>query len=334
MIRKLILCLAALSFAAPARAGGTVWMSFYDSALVNDSVIRLRDLAVTTDVEGKAPAGLMSTVVGEAAPPGCARYVNTGEIFEYRLAGVLDRTRIKYGSPKRIRVKTDCAVHRVSDFENKILGYVRGTMRWNPDDVRISIENPDRTCKILRKPCTVRVEGMRQEYPVGTITVKLMLEQGSERTTMPVSCKLSVTTEVLVASKPIARGAPLGSANCAVRRKEMINSRFSPFTSIGSVSGYRARRTIMPGTMIHDRHIERIPLVARGDRVSLSIGKGRVRASIEAVAREAGVKGDRIWVENPRSHKLLRARVRGGGKVTLDSRRGGDEAIQAEVRVD
>lgn len=333
LTRNLALVLTVLSCGVPVWASGTAHLSFLDSALVNDTVIRLRDIAEIAEVEGQAPAGLMSNVVGEAAPAGCARYVNTGEVFEYRLTGVIDRTRIKYGKPKRIRVRTDFARHRVSDYEQKIIEYVRNTMLWDPDDVEISIENPDRTCRTLRKPCTVRVEGMRHEYPVGTVAVKLVLEQGSRKATIPVQCKLSVTTEVLVATTPIAKGAPLGSVNCAVRRKEMINGRFSPFTTIGSVDGYRARRTIMPGTVVHERHVEEIPLVARGDRVSLSVGKGRVRASIEAVAREAGCKGDRIWVENPRSHKLLRARVSGGGRVTLDSRPAATAESQQGMRV-
>jgi flagella basal body P-ring formation protein FlgA len=49
----------------------------------------------------------------------------------------------------------------------------------------------------------------------------------------------------------------------------------------------------------------------------VNMAAGMVRASVAGVARETGCVGDKIWVENQNTHKMIHAEVSGKGKVNI-----------------
>jgi flagella basal body P-ring formation protein FlgA len=90
-----------------------------------------------------------------------------------------------------------------------------------------------------------------------------------------------------------------------------------PLFNTDSLTGVRAVRTINPGTILHTRLIETIPAIQKGDLVEILVCKGRVRVAVQGIAREPGKIGERIWVENTNSRKLVQAIVKNKGTVTI-----------------
>ena len=78
-----------------------------------------------------------------------------------------------------------------------------------------------------------------------------------------------------------------------------------------------SNRTIQPEMIVHDGLASRIPIVGKDEQVYVVVDKGLVRISIIMRAREQGAIGDKIWVENEMTHKLLKTKIIGKGKVEL-----------------
>jgi flagella basal body P-ring formation protein FlgA len=78
-----------------------------------------------------------------------------------------------------------------------------------------------------------------------------------------------------------------------------------------------ALRSVAAGGILHDRMLRAIPVVARGDQVRIHYIGERVKISVLGVARDNGGSGERIWVENLQTGKLIRAAVSGKGSVVV-----------------
>ena len=88
-----------------------------------------------------------------------------------------------------------------------------------------------------------------------------------------------------------------------------------PFTDCNDLDGMRASRTIRAGSILHERMVLSVPVVEKGEPVSIICAKGRISIAVAGIARENGGKGERIWVENSATHKLIRVMVSEKGKV-------------------
>jgi flagella basal body P-ring formation protein FlgA len=104
-----------------------------------------------------------------------------------------------------------------------------------------------------------------------------------------------------------------------VEMQRLDITRFAPvpLTVKGQLDNKRAARTIAPGTILHDRLFTVIPVVEKGDEVSIEYSAGRVSVAVAGIARERGGIGDRIWVENRETRRLIRVEIRDRGRVSI-----------------
>jgi flagella basal body P-ring formation protein FlgA len=134
-----------------------------------------------------------------------------------------------------------------------------------------------------------------------------------------VRCFVRVSTPVLVTAETVRRGESLGAVNVERRRTDITTFRYDPLTELSSLEDSRAVRTLAPGTILHERCIEKPPLVRRDEMVYVTTRKGNIRVSVQARARESGGLGDHIWVQNLASRTLLRVKICGKGRVKVET---------------
>ena len=87
---------------------------------------------------------------------------------------------------------------------------------------------------------------------------------------------------------------------------------------IDAAIGRIARRTLLPNRMIALRSISLPFVVRRGALVDVQTFLSGMRIEMRGEALEDGAVGDEIRVLNPRSKKILRAKVVGAGSVEVE----------------
>jgi flagella basal body P-ring formation protein FlgA len=145
----------------------------------------------------------------------------------------------------------------------------------------------------------------------------LIARQLSRTYSIPVLCKVTVFTPVVTAKAAISRGTALSTENCMLERKDITRFACAPFTSLSQLQDLIANRTIQQETILHEKLTTRQPIIGKDEQVDVVVDKRGVRISIIMRAREQGALGDRIWVENELTHKLLKTKIIGKGKVEL-----------------
>jgi flagella basal body P-ring formation protein FlgA len=140
-----------------------------------------------------------------------------------------------------------------------------------------------------------------------SLTVEAWVESVLVRA-VSVPVRIGLLGEVLVAARPIPRGAILGPEDVRIERRELSTGQ-EPLQTIGAALDRRATRNIAYGEAIHAGLLELPPLVRRGDMVLVSAEGRGVRAVLQAEAREDGRLGQVIRVRNLSSGREVYGRV-------------------------
>ncbi len=151
----------------------------------------------------------------------------------------------------------------------------------------------------------VRRSDVAEETAVENATAEPQTDQGRSEETVPVwVVKESVTRLEVVAADNLER------------------SRISPHRFTGTpvidpdqIKGMRASRFLRSGRVLTTDDLEPIPLVTKGEKVTLKAVVGAVEVSVVGIAQADGNQGDVIPVTNARTDKEVPAVVSGPGEV-------------------
>jgi flagella basal body P-ring formation protein FlgA len=301
----------------PPQKHGAVRLVFVDSAMVNDTLIRVGDIAAVSGADPELAARVRALPAGEAAPAGFSRFVNSEDLVVFRLRPQFKGVEFTAANQKRIKVLSDHQERTVGEYEELIRSYAAERLAWGDGEWVLTVSNPQSSWKSGRGPADVEIAGIDNPFAKGNISLLVIMRQGSRATRVPVQCRIAVKAPVLVASRAIQRGEELTAENSVVQVTDITNFAFNPLRGLPAAGTVTAARSMSPGNILHGKMLRAIPLVARGDQVRIHFIGERVRVSVLGVARDSGGSGDRIWVENLQTGKLIRAAVSGRGSVVV-----------------
>ena len=303
-------------------AGGqsVVTLTFRDSAVVRDTAIRLADIAGISGGRDSL-AGLW---VAQSAPPGSTRYVSAADVVAYRLNQSSKDVTFRYVADKRIKVATIGIAKRLADCDSLLRVCLCRQTGWKGNQLSIVIENPDETWKqwdAPAEPLKVSIEGLRSSWPRGRLRLRFVSEQYNRKTIIPLLCRITAKSRVVVAAADLAQRKIIVPSDLAVREMELTENGPDPCFAPAEVAGRRTINPVRCGALLNSRMFEAPPLVERGDALRIVIDRPGVRISVNGIARENGLLGDKILVENTMTHKLVRALVKGRAVVTVSEGR-------------
>jgi len=297
----------------------TVTISFIDSAMVNDTIIRLGDIAKIDCGGDVALASAFKTFsVGESAPAGYSRFVNSEDLISFNIRRHFKDVNVVAANQKRVKVASDYRTVTVGEFESDIRAYAAERLSWGAGEWTLSIANPESSTKIGKGgDISVEVSGIDNPRAKGGVRLTLTLRSGTRVYRIPAACKIFVKAPILVAARPIQRGEELTDENTMVQLTDITNFSYTPLTAIPNAGTATALRFVPMGGILHEKALRAIPLVARGDQVRIHYIGERVKISVLGTARDSGGNGERVWVENLQTGKLIRATVSGKGSVIV-----------------
>ena len=159
----------------------------------------------------------------------------------------------------------------------------------------------------------------RSSPPLGLIQVEVhVLAEGGIIQTVPLVVRVTMSRRVAVARRSINQGATLRASDV-----EIISVTFDRVDrlGIGDVAhaiGQRAKRFISAGSLIKPDELESVPLVTRGQLVTLVSLAGNVRVVTTAKAAQNGLLGETITVRSlDRKRVEFDAEVVGPGAVQI-----------------
>ena len=287
-------------------ANNVVTLFFHDSTMVNDTAIYLRDIAsVTSDIPAYSNS-LLAGLAGESAPPGHSRFISTADIITYRLKPLFKDIEFRSNNKVRVLVKTGYVEKKIRDYNNLIMGEIKKRIAWNDGDWTLAIENGDESFKCFNRPLSIEIKGLQDSFPRGALQLQFIATQYARSIRIPLSCRMTITTSVMVAKNDMPRDHIISVIDCESIKKDISRLGPEPFFAMKDVIGKKACRSINSGSILTHQMVKNAPDIYKGDNLSITVSMGNVRISVAAVARENGFKGQKIWVQNTATNKLVR----------------------------
>ena len=152
----------------------------------------------------------------------------------------------------------------------------------------------------------------------GPSVVRVGIDVGGQtQRSMSVTADVRIWRPVVVASHMIKRGEEMAMVGCELAERDVTKVRGAYYSDIQVLEGMQARRTLSMGDIITDGHIEKIPIVRRGDAIRLVARAGRMNMSAAGEAMQNGGVGDRIRVKNSDSGKIVYGHILEDGAIQV-----------------
>ncbi|WP_246058647.1 flagellar basal body P-ring formation chaperone FlgA [Luteibacter pinisoli] len=135
--------------------------------------------------------------------------------------------------------------------------------------------------------------------------------------TARVPVRVKMFMNVLVTTRPLARGDGLGAADVRLEERDVASLAYGYVAALDQVGGRALARPINAGTVLTPGMLAGRQAVRVGDAVSMEASVDGVVIHADGVAMGAGDTGARVKVRNASSGKILDAVVSGPGSVAV-----------------
>ncbi|MCH7808334.1 MAG: flagellar basal body P-ring formation protein FlgA [Planctomycetes bacterium] len=171
----------------------------------------------------------------------------------------------------------------------------------------------------LRGPTYEFVIRRRNGSPLGLTSIEAeVLSGGLVVQTVPLVAQVTMVRSVVTARRSINAGATIRASDV-----DLIRMSFTRFDKLGLddtalAVGQRARRFMPAGTFIAPSMLEAVPLVVRGQLVTMTAQAGGIRVVTTGKAASSGLLGERITVRAANNRRVeFDGIVTGPGEVLI-----------------
>lgn len=203
----------------------------------------------------------------------------------------------------------------VVDFLNKQLARYQGR-------AEVVFDRTEQQVLDLAGPeFTFQVRG-GTDTPVGLTSLVVDVHQGNRLIqSIPLVVQVSLVRPTVVARRAINQGAEIQPGDVEVAPLRYTSLSRLGETDAARVVGQRAKRLIRAGTTIEAGMLEQVPLVVRGQLVSIASIAGGVRVVTSGKATGEGLLGEVVTVRPTDDRRIeLNAVVVGPGQVQIGGR--------------
>jgi flagella basal body P-ring formation protein FlgA len=198
------------------------------------------------------------------------------------------------------------------DVVAAVRDYVRGAMqeaadveitcRWRGD---ITVEGAG--------PVTLHVGPSSVEGSAGGAPVSLEVRRGGKTLrSLVITAETAYFDTVAVAARPLRHGEALTPDAVRFERREVTQMLRRTFSRAEELAGVRMRSMLPAGRVVDRKLTESVPLVRRGEMVTVLAEAGTITVSTQGKALSDGAAGDHIFVENGERQKIQGQVVRPG----------------------
>jgi len=155
---------------------------------------------------------------------------------------------------------------------------------------------------------------------IGLVALKVrVFQKGELIQTVPLLVQVDLSVKVLIAKRKINSKAILSERDVEWTWKNVTQIRGKEPVDMNELAGFRSKHLIPAGTILTKDLFEPIPLVKRGQLVTVIYRNGGLEIKTVGKAMETGCRGEIIPVRNERSKNVFRAKVLSTGKVLVSS---------------
>lgn len=204
------------------------------------------------------------------------------------------------------------------ELEEAVRTFLMGQRAESGEQVEVVFRAVPEHIEVSSDQYTMHVAADGRTQWKGAVAVRVEIEsEGRIVHRCLVSVLIRTYADVLVAERAIERHVQPSPEDLRTVRMETTLLHRRMFFGTSSLEGLRTRQIIPRGSILYEDLLEPIPLVQRGDRVSVRVQSGGVLLLTEGTARDDGENGDFVTVELGNRRDKVRGRIDGERLVTV-----------------
>jgi flagella basal body P-ring formation protein FlgA len=330
-------------------------LRLWSSAVVTDDSIHVEDVCELRGLDSQTERRLAQLVVGEAPAAGGSRIIHLELIRSVLAANEVNLARLTLSgatqcavsrpsqpSPtpgsaaSRSSTSSASSNRRKAEGEHKANtdspeGANRKTLRqaviehFNTEFARyggtaeITFDRTSEQVLDLSGPAYEFKVRRKGNSPLGLCPLEVVvLSQGRSVQTVPLVVQVTLNRRVVIARRTINLGAAIAAADVELTALSFTRVDELGLDDVAQAIGQRAKRVISAGSLVETEMLEAVPLVLRGQLVTMTSLAGAVRVVTTGKAGDDGRRGEVIRVRAADDKKMeFDAVVVGPGEVQL-----------------
>lgn len=153
----------------------------------------------------------------------------------------------------------------------------------------------------------------------GPITADVVVRDGEALVrSQRVAVRVDAVSTLVVADGELGRGQSIGPGEVRVLRVPQSRIPDDAIRNVAELEGAQLRRPLKDGEAVTRRSLELLPLVHRGDRVTMVAEGGGIRITAVGEALGSARRGDPVKVRNIDSQKIVSGRVTASQTVAME----------------
>ncbi|MFC1526840.1 flagellar basal body P-ring formation chaperone FlgA [Candidatus Latescibacterota bacterium] len=120
---------------------------------------------------------------------------------------------------------------------------------------------------------------------------------------------------VLVTTRALRRGSPITADMLETMERNIAKLRHGHYSDLAQLEGMQTRRPVGYGDVLTGQHVEPVPVIHRGDEVTVTVQSANMQMSVRGIALQDGGIGSRIRVKNADSGKVTSGVIVDSGTV-------------------
>ena len=276
--------------------------------IVKGRVIHLGELLHTESVKPETSDQLNSTTMGPAPQAGRSKTIPGAEVIQkLESLGVTSRD-YSIQMPEEIKVSRFYSILKIEDLENAVTREFLPKLPWR----EVHLENLEASEALLIP------EGEKQfscEYSPHTdlarpfyLTISISVD-GELIKKLFLRATRRIEEIVAVAAHELTPGRAIEPDEIRWEKRRLSSTLHLPILKMGFLEGKEPRTTIPAGQILTEDLLIKVPVIKRGDTITLIFQDDRIRVKTQAKSLASGMRGDQIQVMNLDSKKVLKAEI-------------------------
>jgi len=197
--------------------------------------------------------------------------------------------------------------------------YIETHMPWQQGTIRVEFTSSEPDLSTIGKDITFRIEAAGTADFIGyeAFIVRIYSSDGMLLRTETVRTIVEVLRDVIVAAKPISRNTVLTENDLHLAKKWVRRNMFNTVCKLDEAIGKRTLQHLRPDAEIPANMLKEVPLVRKGQVVTVLFDNGLMRISTVGIPEEDGTAGRMVRIKNITSNRTIYAKVLGNSLVAV-----------------
>lgn len=287
-------------------------------AQVNSDMIVLGEISEIEGEDATLIEQLKSVTLGKSPLPGELRGISAAYLESRVRQDGIDPAAVALHVPEKVEVARKTVIISPKEVEEIVRSFILKKMTWDPNLTSVKIAPVD-SISLAAGTIAHEVTPRRNEDYLGSITLGLVfMVNGKAEKKIWVNAEIDVSRKVVVCNRTLPRNHVISQEDIRLDTLSLKEFPEDVITDPLEAIGKRTQRTVDVNSPLKFKCLEVMPLVKRGDLVTIVAESDMVKITTQGVAIENGGKGEMVRVINTGSQKEVYGTVKDTRTVVVD----------------